>query len=63
MLDNYDFFVMHDMKQAKWLAKLPRCCCCDEPIQDDFLYDIDGDLYCEDCMRKEFMKYVDDYVD
>ena len=62
MLDNNDFYDMHQAKQDKWLEARPRCCCCGEPIQDDMLYDIDGDLYCEDCMNDEFRHSTDNYI-
>lgn len=63
MLDYNDFYDMHLAEQEKWLAKRPKCCCCDEHIQDDFLYDIGGDLYCEECMEKEFRRYAENYIE
>jgi hypothetical protein len=48
--DNYDAFCQHEAKQERWLAKLPECSECGEPIQTEFCYEIDGDLYCENCM-------------
>lgn len=63
MLDNYDFFVAHDIEQSKKLARCPVCCCCGEHIQDEALYDIGGDIYCEDCLNKEFRHYTDDYTE
>ena len=63
MLDNYDMYVRHEAKQNAMLERLPVCCCCGKRIQDDVLYDINGDLYCEDCMKEEFMRSVDSYID
>ena len=51
-----------DAEQEDKLEKLPKCCLCDEPIQDDHLFDIDGDLFCEECMIENFRKSVDSYV-
>ena len=52
--DNYDAFIRHDAEQQEYLESLPICDKCGEPIQDDYLYDIGGDIYCEDCMKEEF---------
>ena len=63
MFDNYDLFVAHDREQTEWLESQPTCCECGEHIQDDFLYDIEGDLYCEECLEKLFKRLTDNYVD
>lgn len=39
-----------DAAQNKQLAKLPVCADCDDPIQDDFAYYINGEWICERCM-------------
>jgi formylmethanofuran dehydrogenase subunit E len=54
-IDNYE------RAQARALAKLPRCSECDEPIQDDFCYEINGELICEECM-KGYRRSTEDYV-
>jgi formylmethanofuran dehydrogenase subunit E len=41
----------HIYEQDKRLERLPICCECGEHIQSEWLYDINGDLYCEDCMK------------
>ena len=43
-------FERWDAAREAELAKLPKCCECGEPIQTDCYFEIDGDLYCEDCM-------------
>ena len=62
MNDNYDLFVRHDAEQEAWLAKLPRCGCCGEPIQDDYLYEINGEALCEHCLNEYYRKDVENYV-
>ena len=57
--DSYDQFEAHDVEQERQLDKLPRCCCHDAPIQDEYLYDIDGEFYCEKGMKEHFRKSVD----
>lgn len=63
MLDNLDFYSMHEAEQEKKLAKLPVCSCCGEPIQDDFCYEIDNELICEDCLKENFRRSTDDFID
>ena len=55
-------FERHDAEQNKWLNSLPRCCKCDERIQEDDLFDVYGDLYCWDCAIKLFRKDTDNYI-
>lgn len=42
----------YERAQARALEKLPRCSECDEPIQDDFCYEINGELICEECLQQ-----------
>lgn len=39
-----------DQEQAKWLETLPVCEICDEPVQDEYYYEIWGDVICPKCM-------------
>lgn len=39
-----------DTEQNKHLAQLPVCADCDEPIQDESAYYINGEWICESCM-------------
>lgn len=55
-------FYRHDHEQQKRLKELPVCCYCDDPIEDDFCYEINGEYYCEDCLDMHFRKAVDDLV-
>ena len=52
-------FARHDREQAKRLSKLPVCDICDDPIQDDFYYEINGENICEHCLDQFFRKDVD----
>ena len=47
--------------EARALAKLPRCSECDNPIQDDFCYEINGELMCEECL-KEYRRSTEDFT-
>ena len=39
-----------DAEQSAWLEKLPVCADCDNPIQDEEAYYINGDWICNDCI-------------
>ena len=54
--DPLDDFNSLDRAAAKRLAQLPKCDICDQPIQDDHYYQINGENYCPGCLeyfRKE----------
>ena len=59
--DNYDAFVAHEAEQEAWLKKRPICEHCDKPIQDEYLFEIGYELYCEKCMKELFRKDTEDY--
>ncbi len=61
-MDNYDRFVQHEAEQEKWLASLPICSECGEHIQDEYCYEINGELICPDCLKENHRKFTDDYV-
>ena len=48
--DPINDFNRYDAEQTKWLKKLPVCADCDEPIQDETAYYINGEWICMDCM-------------
>ena len=60
--DNYDAFCEHEARQESMLDELPICCDCKEPIQEDHLFDINGELFCFDCMKSNYRKYTEDYM-
>lgn len=58
--DAYADFERHDREQARALSRLPICSECEEPIQDEFLYEINGEYICPECMA-EHRKYTEDF--
>jgi formylmethanofuran dehydrogenase subunit E len=56
-------FERYDAEQQKKLSRLPRCCCCGEPIQDDFYFDLGDEIYCEECLKEQFRKSTEDWGD
>ena len=59
--DNYDRWKQHDAEQEAQLDKLPKCSICDEPIQDDYYYEINDECICEECLNDNFRKDIEDY--
>lgn len=49
-------------KQEEALEKLPKCSCCNNPIQDDYCYEINDELICQECLDLFHRKPVEDYV-
>ncbi len=44
-------------EQQEWEDSLPRCECCGEPI-DDYVWEIDEEILCEDCAREKYRRSV-----
>ena len=59
--DAYEQWKKHDAEMEEALMKLPICSVCGEPIQTEYLYEIDDECICEDCMR-EHRRCVTDYI-
>ena len=54
MLDNYDLWEQHERERERELQRLPKCWDCDEHIQDDHYYMIDGKPVCPDCLENYY---------
>jgi len=61
--DNYDRWAEHDAERQRELDRLPECCECGNPIQDEHCYEINDELICPDCMEQNHKKRTDDYCD
>ena len=55
-------FHRHDAEKEEQLARLPKCDHCKHRIQDEYLYEIEGYLLCEDCMKELYRKDIEDYL-
>ena len=51
-------YAMWDKEQQEWEDRLPHCEHCGEPI-DDFLWEIDDKVLCDDCAREKYRRSVD----
>lgn len=60
--DNYDAFDRYEAEQQRQLDRLPLCCECDEPIQSEFCFEVNGELICPECLAVNHRKAVEDYV-
>lgn len=49
--------------QDRRLERRPVCCYCEEHIQDEHYYLINGDAYCKGCLDDNFKKPIEDYID
>lgn len=60
--DPHKDFDRYDAEQTEVLEKRPVCSYCDEYIQDDYLYEINDEVICEECCNQNFRKNVEDYI-
>lgn len=60
--DNLDMFNAYSDRQEDMLSKMPQCCDCGEYIQEEHLFNVNGDLYCFDCMKANFERETEDYI-
>lgn len=61
--DNYDLWEAHEANQEKLLEKLPECEICGHPIQDDFYYEINDAIICENCLNNHHRKRTEDFIE
>ena len=56
-------FHRYDAEQQKKLDRLPKCSECGEPIQDEFCFEVNDELVCDECMHNNHRKSVDDFIE
>lgn len=61
--DVLDLWAEQQAKKDRDLERLPRCAICDEPIQTEKLYLINNETICPSCMKREYEKDTDDYIE
>lgn len=57
-----DFHRCDAEKQAE-LDRQPTCYECGEKIQEDFLYEINGECICERCLKDNHRKHTEDFIE
>lgn len=60
--DNYDLCEAHERDQEKQLERLPVCDSCDQPIQDDYVFEIEGSVLCWECLKRDYRKPIEDFI-
>lgn len=55
-------FDRYDAEQTTKFKQYPLCSYCCAPIFDDYLYEFNDELICEDCLNEHFRKNVEDYM-
>lgn len=53
----------HYAEQDRRLNAFPKCVHCGYEIQDERLFDINGELYHPSCAEEEFKKWTEDYLE
>ena len=61
--DYNDLWAAHDAEQQRQLEKLPKCCECGNPIQDENCFVINDKPMCEECLYSNYRKAVEDLID
>lgn len=56
-------FDLYEAEREKAVNKLPICVECDEPITTDECYEINDELICPECLKNNYRKFTDDYID
>ena len=55
-------FERHEAKQESWLARRPVCADCEQHIQEETAYYINGEWLCQGCMST-YLVEVRDYIE
>lgn len=65
MIDNYKAWEYAERERERRLARLPICegFRCGKRIQDEDYYDVDGEILCEECMRRKYRRKTEDLLD
>jgi formylmethanofuran dehydrogenase subunit E len=56
-------FERRDREQQRWLNRRPRCSCCGHHIQDENCYLINDEFVCPECLKEQFEKQTEDYME
>lgn len=60
--DNYDLWEQHNAELERSLDRRPVCIECEEHIQDEYCYQINGEIICEDCLKAYYRKDTDSLI-
>lgn len=51
-------FARYDTEAYEWQQRRPKCYVCGEPIQEDYFYDINGFMICQECLDTYHKKEI-----
>lgn len=58
MIDNYAVWAAHEQDKERRLSRRPVCAYCDQHIQEEFFFEIDCEMVCEECLNLHFKREV-----
>ena len=58
--DNYELWEAHEARLGKALSERLVCDYCGCHIPEDYYFEINGDIICEECLELHFKKYITD---
>lgn len=53
----------YSAEQERELAQLPKCSYCGEPIQEHFCFEINDELICVHCLKQNYRRDTEDYIE
>lgn len=59
--DYNDYATKEDYRREE--DERPKCDLCGEPIYDDHLFEINGEIICEDCLYDNYRHETENYMD
>lgn len=61
--DAYDLWSRHQSKIEEEQGKLPKCCECDQPIEDDNCFEFDNQLICPRCLNDNHKRSTYEFIE
>lgn len=59
MPDNFSQWEAHEAEMEQRLQRRPVCSYCDEPIQEEHYFYLNGRIFCDDCMNQKYRRLVE----
>lgn len=53
----------YDAEQERKLSRLPTCAECGNKIQDEECYEINGELICPECLKDNYRRWTEDFIE
>ena len=61
--DAYKDADTQDWRNRRVTRRLPKCFFCEQPIVAEHLYNINSELVCEECLKKEYQEETAFYIE